>query len=441
MAYKRRSPQPVVEGGTGDQSLTSYAVLCGGITTTSPIQSVVGTGTLGQVLTSNGAALLPTWQPGGGGGSGITTLDGNTGSATGATVTISGTEGSTVFTGSGAALTLSYTYLTQNTYVGNSAGNVGTSTGSYNSGFGWHALDTLTGGNFNCALGRFALGGGITGGAGDFNTGVGYFAGQGNSGSHNSTIGAVAFGSNNTTGSDNCCIGYNTGSLYNSAESSNILIGSSVTGTTGESNVLRIGSATGTGTAQINTAYIAGINGNTVSNTQMVTINSSTNQLGTATIPAGPFTTQFFAYNPTASIANATGDGTFVTSSVMTSTLFNNGSAYNTGTGVFTAPATGLYYFTVSFAFDNITSAHTLFQMILVTTGHTYGLQIGNPFAAGGNNSGDIQYFANTSVLVPMTSGDTASARANIANGAKTVNLDGTGAGAFATYFSGFRVA
>jgi len=58
----------VSHGGTGDTSLTAYAVLCGGTTSTGAVQSVSGVGTSGQVLTSNGASALPTWQAGGGGG-------------------------------------------------------------------------------------------------------------------------------------------------------------------------------------------------------------------------------------------------------------------------------------------------------------------------------------------------------------------------------------
>jgi len=52
----------VSHGGTGDASLTAYAVLTGGTTSTGAVQSVSGLGSSGQVLTSNGAATLPTWQ-------------------------------------------------------------------------------------------------------------------------------------------------------------------------------------------------------------------------------------------------------------------------------------------------------------------------------------------------------------------------------------------
>ena len=70
MAYKQRSAQDVIEGGTGVSSNTVYAVLCGGTTTTNPIQSIASVGTSGQVLTSNGAGALPTFQAAGGGISG-----------------------------------------------------------------------------------------------------------------------------------------------------------------------------------------------------------------------------------------------------------------------------------------------------------------------------------------------------------------------------------
>lgn len=60
----------VAGGGTGRATSTAYAVLCGGTTSTSAQQSLAGVGTSGQVLTSNGAAALPTFQAAGGGGAG-----------------------------------------------------------------------------------------------------------------------------------------------------------------------------------------------------------------------------------------------------------------------------------------------------------------------------------------------------------------------------------
>ncbi len=61
-------PIKVASGGTGNSTLTAYAPLCGGTTTTGNVQSVASVGTSGQVLTSNGAGALPTFQTSGGGG-------------------------------------------------------------------------------------------------------------------------------------------------------------------------------------------------------------------------------------------------------------------------------------------------------------------------------------------------------------------------------------
>ena len=56
------SALPVASGGTGATSATAYAVLCGGTTSTGAFQPVASVGTSGQVLTSNGAGALPTFQ-------------------------------------------------------------------------------------------------------------------------------------------------------------------------------------------------------------------------------------------------------------------------------------------------------------------------------------------------------------------------------------------
>jgi hypothetical protein len=70
-AYPIYGTAVVAGGGTGVTSLTAYAVVCGGTTTTGPVQSVASVGTSGQVLTSNGAGALPTFQTPSGGGGGV----------------------------------------------------------------------------------------------------------------------------------------------------------------------------------------------------------------------------------------------------------------------------------------------------------------------------------------------------------------------------------
>ena len=51
----------VTYGGTGTTTFTSYGVICGGTTSTNPLQSI-STGTTGQLLLSNGAGNLPSFQ-------------------------------------------------------------------------------------------------------------------------------------------------------------------------------------------------------------------------------------------------------------------------------------------------------------------------------------------------------------------------------------------
>lgn len=61
-AINSSNPIQVAKGGSGRSSTTAYAVICGGTTSTSAEQSIASVGTSGQVLTSNGAAALPTFQ-------------------------------------------------------------------------------------------------------------------------------------------------------------------------------------------------------------------------------------------------------------------------------------------------------------------------------------------------------------------------------------------
>ena len=56
------TPLAVDSGGTGLASTTAYAVICGGTTSTGPLQSIASVGTATHVLTSNGAGALPTFQ-------------------------------------------------------------------------------------------------------------------------------------------------------------------------------------------------------------------------------------------------------------------------------------------------------------------------------------------------------------------------------------------
>lgn len=68
------TPVPVDEGGTGVATFTPYAVIAGGTTGTGALQDVGALGTAGQILTSNGAGALPSWQNNAAAGAGGTVV-------------------------------------------------------------------------------------------------------------------------------------------------------------------------------------------------------------------------------------------------------------------------------------------------------------------------------------------------------------------------------
>lgn len=534
----------VAGGGTGIVTTTAYAPICGGTTATGAFQAAsTGLSTSGFVLTSNGNAALPSWQalP----ASGVTTIDGDTGSVTGSTVSIKGNgptgAGQTVkFSGSGTAMSLAASDVSNNTLIGL---NTGTATpGSNNTGVGAFVLNTLDGtGTDNTALGVAALRF-LT--SGDFNTAIG-----------DSSLGAI------TSGSRNTCIGFQTAGNYTSSEGSNILIGFQTLGTAGESNKLRIGNGTGTGNGNLNAAYISGITGITTGGASAVTMIDSSNQIGT--VPGGAVTlntgTQSLSlssdasattvnvgtgaavktvtlgstnstsattvqsgsgalnvtstngamtinsgtgalsvssdasattvnlatgaaaktvtlgstnstsstaiksgsgnvainsgftvdssgrnYNTvqpaftaylSSSVANVTGDGTTY-KVIFGSTFKNQGSYYNTGTGEFVAPITGVYQFNCSVSATSLDAAHTNGSMIFVADSINYYVAINNPYAM---SSGGVLAF-NGAVSVPMTAGSSCYINFQVSNGTKVVDLYGVASPNAFTLFTGYLV-
>ena len=161
-----------------------------------------------------------------------------------------------------------------NTFIGAVSG-FGSSSGIQNTALGSQSYYNNVGASSGSGNVFVGFGSGLENQGGSYNTGVGY-----------STLGG------GTASSATYCIGigYNSGISYTTTEASNICIGH--VGVAAESNVMRIGT-TGSGTAQVNKTFIAGITGVTSSNAQMVTINSSTGQLGVSTVLLPGTTTNF----------------------------------------------------------------------------------------------------------------------------------------------------
>jgi hypothetical protein len=254
---------------------------------------------------------------------GIVTIDGDVGSVTGSTVSIiSGTTycGSTTqFFGSGTTLQFVLTDPKENTVLG-ALSDVSASAGN-NTGIGYNVFGTTLGTlntynncamgsntlqsstnqvNYNCCIGDDVLFSATS--LIEENVGIGFAAlyNVTTNVKRNTAIGTRS-GYNLLTGNNNVLISsYNAGSAYTSNESNNICLQSS--GVISDSYTLRIGDSTGSSSAnQLNKVYICGINGNTLSGTpSMVTIDSSTNQLGVATIPSSSLVT----YTPVAHAAS-----------------------------------------------------------------------------------------------------------------------------------------
>ena len=202
----------------------------------------------------------------GAGNPGVST--GNRDTALGEQALASNTTGSDN-TAVGAEALFSNTSGATNTGVGSFALWANTN-GLVNTAVGSGALSSNTSGNGSSAFGASAMSSNTTGGN---NTAVGIQALFGvTTGSNNTAVGANALG--NTTGSSNIALGRSAGFNITSG-SNNIDIGNTAPGN--ESNTIRIGNST-----NHTKAFLAGVNGVTVSSGTAVYIDSN-GQLGTIT--------------------------------------------------------------------------------------------------------------------------------------------------------------
>lgn len=130
---------------------------------------------------------------------------------------------------------------------------------------------------------------------------------------------------------------------------------------------------------------------------------------------------------------NVTGDGTAYTI-IYDTVLYNNGSAYNNGTGVFTAPQTGLYYFQSQVVFSD-TVGITNTNLSLVTTNKTYASHGSLTWVESGSSRAAMYY----SVICEMSAGDTASFVLTFSGGTKIVDVIGDATNPY-TAFTGYFI-
>jgi hypothetical protein len=176
----------------------------------------------------------------------------------------------------GGSAGISLVSATQNIIIGGNAGS-NLSFGGSNIFIGQNAGTSSASDNSNILVG-VNTGASINGGT--LNVMVGPSAGTSlASGDHNTLYGANA-ANGLSSGAANVVVGWNAGTAYTGSESSNIILGS--VGVNGESNTLHIGDGTGSGTKQLNQAFISGIFGITVGTADGIPVFvGSGDQLGT----------------------------------------------------------------------------------------------------------------------------------------------------------------
>ena len=225
-----------------------------------------------------------------GGSPSITTINGDTGSATGSTLTFNAASqagASMSFSATGSTVSFNDTDINNTVSIGNGS----TANGASNCVIVGRFASTASSANTGCVL-------------------IGYNATSANlSSSYVTSIGynstsfdhGVALGFATISGTYSVSLGASSGS--SGFGSSNIFINN--VGTVGDSNTLRIGAGTGSGTQQLNKCFIAGIDGVNVGSVAKV-VTESGDQLGTATITAGTGIT----ITPTANTITIAASGT-----------------------------------------------------------------------------------------------------------------------------------
>lgn len=149
--------------------------------------------------------------------------------------------------------------------------------------------------------------------------------------------------------------------------------------------------------------------------------------------------TYFQAYRTTNQTVAA---GNTTTTIIFDTAVTNVGSAYNTGTGIFTAPATGYYGFSSTVFFSNLTTPSGLTQIILGYTGSVQSLRL-EQFGLVPATTG-AALICTASWAMPMTSGNTIKMQP-FADGTGNYIIAGAAlsSSAFntASTFSGWRIA
>lgn len=417
----------VTNGGTGKTSVIAYAPIVGGSSSTGAFQSAsTGLSTSGFILTSNGSSSVPSFQSVSASGA-VTTIDGDSGSATptSGVITVSGGSTGLTTSASGSTVDLTGTLIVSNGGTGRATlTNHGVLIGAGTSAITQSAVGT----NGQVFIGASAADPGWvtpTVGTGlslttnsttlQYGLTIPVVVSSGGTGLTSTTAYSVLCGGTTSTAALQNVSGVGTSGQVLTSNGASAL----PTWQTAAGGVSGPGSSTTRDIATWN-----GSSGNALFDNPGVTISSS-GYLQNTNQPA------FQVYQSTNG-SNVTGDGTNYQLALDTK-VFDQSSSYNTSTFTFTAPVTGRYYFEVAVIYTNIV-AQTTVQLQITTTGNTFNLSYNSGIgvvAAGGFLG------SNGSAFAAMTAADTCTFNVIASGSTKTVNVDGNQG---LTYAGGFLV-
>lgn len=169
-----------------------------------------------------------------------------------------------------------------------------------------------------------------------------------------------------------------------------------------------------------------------------ISITPGPGSLTIASTVAPPVLTPVFLARLTSTQSNVTGDGTDYTPIIFNTADGNVGTAYDTTTGLFTAPTTQIYVFSFGLDILGIDAGHTEMAMKLEASGGAvaYGF-LGNPYPI--SYSGEMKL--SQTCIMALSASETVKVSLVVSNGTKTIDVFGDASGNYNSWFSGYLLA
>lgn len=193
--------------------------------------------------------------------------------------------------------------------------------------------------------------------------------------------------------------------------------------TTGVSGILPIANGGTNASSMAATNGIVKFDGTRLINAAAAILDASSRYTNTA---------QPFVYAKVATgLTNQTGDGTGVTV-IYNTVVAQQGSAYNSTTGVYTVPADGIYLIAAMIGWNNIGPSHQRGQ-INILAGSSISTQIeANPASCA---SSSTVYTQQGFVMTMLSTGNTISVSGFVSGGTKTVGIGGDSFGQYSSLY------